>query len=36
MKNLKKLNELMQNKDSVEKELDKKHSADLRRDLPKD
>ena len=36
MKNLKKLNELMQNKDSVERELDKLHADDLGLDLPED
>lgn len=36
MKNLKKLNELMQNKDSVERELDKLHTDDLGLDLPED
>jgi len=36
MKNLKKLNEFMQNKDSVERELDKLHADDLGLDLPED
>jgi len=36
MKNLKNLNELMQNKDSIENELDKLHADDLGLDLPKD
>lgn len=36
MKKLKKLNELLQNKDSVERELDKLHADDLGLDLPED
>lgn len=36
MENLKNLNELMKNKDSFEKKLDKMHSDDLGLSLPKD